>query len=217
MKEENISLKIKIQNQLNQWFAKLYLGNAPTIITMCWIVSSFHLTITYKYQNCISCYDIKDTFLWIFWLALVIIFICFVPIVIYFYKNKERIGKEKINSLEEKNSYFGFADRNPKVFILPMYLLMIFALSKLIVISYDAFKDGSGEDTIIKVVILSIIFLSSLWAWCRFKKTSSKTWSFWVTVFAISYVFVNIYWKYFLPFLESYIKTWNCIFKLLVE
>jgi len=86
------------------------------------------------------------------------------PIIRYFFINREKIGEDKNNKIEEKNGNFGFADNNPKVFILPMYLLWIFSLSKLIIIFVKDSNQEAGEDIWIKVSILSIIFIGSLWA-----------------------------------------------------
>lgn len=212
MEKKNQTVKEKFKNL----FTKLYLGNATVIITICWIVASLHLTMVYKYQGCINYYDEKNTFIFILWFALAIIFIVYFPIITYFFLNREKIGKEKDNRIEERHGYFGFADTNPKVFILPMYLLWIFSLSKLIVIFYQYFDNGMSED-IIKIVILSVIFMGSFWAWISFKKTSTKSWSFWITIFAISYILINVYWEDFLPFLQSYFTTLNCIFKAIVK
>ena len=134
-------------------------------------------------------------------------------IIIYFYKNKNKIGIEKDPLIEERGMSFGFSSRNPRVLILPMYLLWIFSLSKLIVIFYN--KDFT-EDFIIKIIILSIIFICSFIAWFKFKKTSNKTWSFWVTFFAVSYILINVFWEYFLQYLQSYFSTINCIFKTII-
>ena len=209
--------KITVKEIFANLFSKLYLGNSTIIITICWIVASLHLTMIYNYQDCINSYDGENTFYWMLWIALAIIFIVYLPIITYFFINKEKIGKEKDNRLEERNGYFGFANTNPKVFILPMYLLWIFSSSKLIVIFYQYFDKGMSEDFIIKIVILLFIFIGSFWAWVSFKKTSTKSWSFWITIFAISYVFINIYWEYFLPFLESYFTTLNCVFKSIIK
>lgn len=209
--------KITVKEIFVNLFSKLYLGNSTIIITICWIVASLHLTMIYNYQDCINSYDGENTFYWMLWIALAIIFIVYLPIITYFFINKEKIGKEKDNRLEERNGYFGFANTNPKVFILPMYLLWIFSSSKLIVIFYQYFDKGMSEDFIIKIVILLVIFIGSFWAWVSFKKTSTKSWSFWITIFAISYVFINIYWEYFLPFLESYFTTLNCVFKSIIK
>ena len=120
---------------------------------------------------------------------------------------------DKYILIEEKSMSFGFSSRNPRVLILPMYLLWIFSLSKLIVIFYN--KDFT-EDFIIKIIILSIIFICSFIAWFKFKKTSNKTWSFWVTFFAVSYILINVFWEYFLQYLQSYFSTINCIFKTII-
>lgn len=213
MKNENQTVKAKLINS----FTKLYLGNSTTIITICWIVASTHLTMIYKYQNCINHHDEKSTFILILWLALGIVFIVYVPIITYFFINRKKIGKEIDHNIEEKNGYFGFAETNPKVFILPMYLLWVFSLSKLIVIFYDYFKHGLSEDLVVKVFILLTILIGSFWAWLSFKKTSTKVWSFWITLFAISYVVINIYWEHFLPYLQSYLSTLNCIFKTIAK
>jgi ribonucleoside-diphosphate reductase alpha chain len=65
------------------------------------------------------------------------------------FQNKNKIGIEKDPLIEEKSMSFGFSSRNPRVLILPMYLLWIFSLSKLIVIFYN--KDFT-EDFIIKII-----------------------------------------------------------------
>lgn len=197
-------------------FQKLYSGNSTTIITICWVVASLHLTMVYNYQDCINVCDAKNTFIFIIWLALAVVFIIYILIITYFFVNRKTIGKEKDNRIEERQGHFGFASTNPKVLILPMYLLWIFSLSKLIVIFYEYFNHGMGEDIIIKIVILLVIFIGSFWAWISFKKTSTKVWSFWITIFVISYVFINIYWEYFLPFLQSYLSTLNCVFKTII-
>lgn len=212
MENKNQTVKEKFINL----FAKLYLGNSTVIITICWVVASIHLTMVYNYQDCINSHDERNTLFLIFWLTLTIIFIIYIPIITYFFINKEKIGKEKDNRIDEKNGYFGFADKNPKVFILPMYLLWIFSLSKLLVIFYHYFNNGMSEDIIVKIVILSVIFIGSFWAWINFKKTSTKSWSLWVTVFAIGYILINIYWEYFLPFLQSYLLSLNCVFQTII-
>ena len=217
MNKGNILQKIKAQ--LDKLFIKLYLGNASVIITICWVVASLHLTLFYKYENCIRTYDSKDTFLYFFWLALLVIIIIFLIIISYFIKNKEKIGKEKLSAIEDSEGRnFGFSRTNPKVFIIPLYLFGIFSLSKLIVIFYnDLWKDFNVDTSfLIKVSVLLIIFLFSFWAWLKFQETSERTYSFLATLFAMSYIGINIYWEYFLPFLQSYIKTWHCIFKSLI-
>lgn len=215
MEKDNISFKVKIKNKLNLWFAKLYLGNSTRIITICWIMASFHLTILYKYENCINTCDNKNTFLSIFWISLVVVLTVFVPVILYFYFNKEKIGKEKIDNIQQNNGKMG--TKNPEVFILPMYIFCVFSFSKLAVIFHESVVNSFSRDNLIKIIILSLIFLCSLWAWTKFKKTSPKSWSFWITVFAITYVLINIYWDYFLPFLQSYLRTLNCIFTLLLN
>ncbi|MCK9257184.1 MAG: hypothetical protein M0P02_03835 [Sulfurospirillaceae bacterium] len=202
-------VKIKLINFVTQ----LYLGNSTNIVTISWIAASIHLTMIYNFQDCISNYDEKKLFFIIFWLSLITIFIIYISIILYFFINRDKIGKEKDTKIEKKDGSFDFASTEPKVFILPMYLFWIFSLSKLIVIIY---KYKFTEDFIIKVIILSVIFIGSIWAWFKFKKTSPKSWNFWIMVFALSYVFINIYWEYFLPFLKSYIKTWNCILQTIV-
>ena len=208
-----MTLKEKTKKEFNQFFTQLYLGNSTIIITVCWVISSSHLTMLYKFENCVNYCDDKNTFLYITYLSIIIIFSIFVPIIIYFYKNKNKIGIEKDPLIEEKSMSFGFSSRNPRVLILPMYLLWIFSLSKLIVIFYN--KDFT-EDFIIKIIILSIIFICSFIAWFKFKKTSNKTWSFWVTFFAVSYILINVFWEYFLQYLQSYFSTINCIFKTII-
>ena len=207
----------KLKACFNNLFATLYLGNSTTIITICWIIASFHLTIIYNYQDCLNTYDDKNTFIFIFWFALGTIFIIFLPIITYFFIHKKKIGKDKDNRIEENNGNFDFAEINPKVFILPMYLLWVFSLSKLIVILYQSFNNGMSEDIIIKVIILFVILIGSFWAWVSFKKTSTKSWSFWITFFAIIYVSINIGWEHFLPFLQSYLLTLNCIFNTIIK
>jgi hypothetical protein len=173
--------------------------------------------MVYNFQDCININDEKNTFYWILRIALAIIFIVYIPIIRYFFINREKIGKEKLSEIEDSEERnFGFSRRDPKVFILPMYLLWVFSISKLVVIVHQYFNKGISEDITVKIVVLLIILTGSFWAWISFKKTSSKSWSFWITVFAISYVLVNIYWEYFLPYLQSYIKTWHCIFKSLI-
>lgn len=129
-----MTLKEKTKKEFNKFFAQLYLGNSTIIITVCWVISSSHLTMLYKFENCVNYCDDKNTFLYITYLSIIIIFSIFVPIIIYFYKNKNKIGIEKDPLIEEKSMSFGFSSRNPRVLILPMYLLWIFSLSKLIVI-----------------------------------------------------------------------------------
>jgi len=212
LEKQNLTAKEKFINLST----KLYLGNSTAIITICWIVASFHLTMIYNYQDCINSHDEKNAFISIPWLALTVIFIVYVPIITYFFVNRETIGREKDNRIEERNGSFGFADTNPKVFILPMYLLWVFSLSKLIVIFYEYYTNRISEDIIVKIAILLTIFIGSLWAWIKFKKTSTKIWSFWITLFAISYVVLNIYWEYFLPYLQSYLSSLNCVFKTII-
>ena len=55
---------IKI-NKFNQFFTQLYLGNSTIIITVCWVISSSHLTMLYKFENCVNYCDDKNTFLYI--------------------------------------------------------------------------------------------------------------------------------------------------------
>ncbi len=208
-----MTLKEKTRKEFDKFFAQLYLGNSTIIITVCWMITSFHLTMLYKFENCVNYCDDKDTFYYITYISIIIIFSTFVPIIIYFYKNKNKIGIEKDPLIEERGMSFSFSNPNPRVVILPMYLLWIFSLSKLIVIFYN--KDFI-EDFIIKITILLIIFICSFIAWFKFKKTSSNTWSLWTTVFAVSYVFINIFWEYFLPYLQSYLLAINCIFKTII-
>lgn len=207
--------KKQAEKKRKNLFKELYLGNA-TVITICWIVASLHLTMVYKYKSCINCYDEKNTFIFILWCSIIIIFIVYFIIITYFFINRKKIGKKIDDKIEENHGYFGFAELNPKVFILPMYLLWIFSLSKLIVIFYQYYYKGSSENIIIKIVILLVIFIGSFWAWISFKKTSTKVYSFWITVFAISYILINVFWEYFLPYLKSYFSTINCIFKTII-
>lgn len=180
MEKDNISFKVKIKNKLNLWFAKLYLENSTRIITICWIIASFHLTIFYEYENCINNFDSKNTFLYIFWISLIIVLILFVPIILYFYFNKNKIGKEKLNLIEQKTP--GYGTINPQVVILPMYLFCIFSLSKLVVILHDSVVNSFSRDNLIKIIILFFIFICSFWAWTKFKRTSPKSWSIWITI-----------------------------------
>ena len=213
-------MKKKTETQNDKFinlFTKLYTRNGTTIITICWLIASLHITMVYNFQDCININDEKNTFYWILWIALAIIFIVYIPIIGYFFINREKIGKEKLSEIEDsEEGNFGFSRRDPKIFILPMYLLWVFSLSKLVVIVHQYFNKEISEDITVKIVVLLIILTGSFWAWISFKKISSKSWSFWITVFAISYVLVNIYWEYFLPYLQSYIKTWHCIFKSLI-
>lgn len=212
MENKNQIVKTKLINL----FTQFYLGKSVTIITICWILASFHFTMIYNYQDCINSYDDKNSFFIIFWLSLITIFIVYVPIILYFFINKNKIGKEKDNRIEQRNGNFGFGNNQPQVFILPMYLLWIFSLSKLTVIMYQFYINGNSEDIIVKIVILLVVFIGSFWAWINFKKTSPKSWDFWITVFAISYVLINIYWVCFLPYLKSYFLTINCIFSTII-
>ncbi|MFT7860234.1 MAG: hypothetical protein ABXS93_04780 [Sulfurimonas sp.] len=203
-----------IEGMFNKLFMHIYKKNSVIIIS--WIIASFHLTILYRYEKCINIYDEKDTVFLIFWLALTTIFLFYLPIIIYFYKNKNIIGHERIQEVQDEDGD-GFGNAFPEVYILPIYVFMVFSLSKLIVVVYYACINSFTEIFFVKITILLIVFLSSLWAWCMFKKTSNKSWTFWITVFAISYVFVNIYWESVLPYIESYIKTLNCIVKSVVN
>lgn len=205
--------KMNFKNKMQILITNLYTKNLTIIVTLCWIITSFHLTILFKYETCINCYDEKNTISYIFGMALGVIFIVYLLVISFFYINKDKIGKEKIIDIEEKNRAASFSNPNPKVFILPMYLLWIFSLSKLIVI----FNEGIVEENIIKIIILLIIFIGSFLAWFCFKKTSTNKWSFWITLFSISYVLLNIYWDYFLPFLESYLRTLNCVFTSIIS
>ena len=205
-----------VKEKFNNLFTKLYLGNLTTIVTICWVVASFHITIIYHYPNCVNTYDEKNTFIVVFWLTLGTIFIVYASVIRFFLKNKKKIGIEKIKDIDEDNDDTGMGSIKPQVVILPMYLLWIFSLSKLIVILYQDFDRGISVDIIIKIGILSVIFIGSFWAWLSFKKTSTKSCSFWITIFAISYIFINICWEYFLPFLQSYFTTLNCVFKTII-
>jgi len=198
---------------IKKLFAKLYVENSITMITICWVLASIHLTIIYKCENCINIYDEYNIFNSIVWLSLVIIFIVYIPIVIYFFIKRNSIGKEKDNCIENNSRKGMFGTNQPEVFILPMYLLWVFSSSKLIVILHSLFNGEIREYIILKITILSIILLGSLWAWISFKKTSPKCWSLGITLLAISYIFINVCWEEFLPFLESYFRTWNCIMK----
>ena len=208
-------IKQKAKEKLKKIFTKLYSISA-TIVTICWIIISLHLTLIFKFQDCISCCDVENTFNLILWITIGIMIIVYLSIISYFIYNKKKIGVEKINSIEATKRQSAYASSKASIIILPFYLLLVFSLSKLIVVFYQYYHKGIGEDIAIKIIILLAIFLGSLWAWCSFRETSTKIWSFWATVFAIGYILINIYWEYFLPYLKSYLSTINCIFKTII-
>lgn len=203
-------------NKFNKFFSDIYQGSGTSIIIISWVLVSFHLTIYYKFNNCIVLNNAINIFNFIIWFFLIVIFFHFFIFLIFFLKSKSKIGKEKIIYIETTKRQSAYVSSKVNIIILPFYLLLVFSLSKLIVVFYQYYHKGIGEDIAIKIIILLAIFLGSLWAWCSFRETSTKIWSFWATVFAIGYILINIYWEYFLPYLKSYLSTINCIFKTII-
>lgn len=147
---------------------------------------------------------------------MLVILVIYTPIILYFFRNRKKIGIEKLNIVERNERGFGFGNAYPQVYIIPMYIFFVFSLSKIIVILVNSFGNTFSQNLILEIAMLSAICFFSLLVWFYFKKTSDKSWSLQATIFASVYISINIFWEYFLPFLQSYVKTWNCIFQTLL-
>lgn len=112
--------------------------------------------------------------------------------------SSEMKNYEDVMSLGDYGNMYDDIDFNT----LPLFLLIVFSLSKGIVLLIDfTTKD------IIPLAILVLIFLLSFFPW----KDRGMNWSFNIVLFGIIYIMLNLYWKELMPYLKDVINTLECV------
>lgn len=196
--------------------------NLMLVILPFWIIISFNLIVYFKFNECVVLNDNLDVVLYSIWISTTILLFVVAIISFYFWnKTKDNIGNRQQNfeigdHTGEANS--NFASEKMKIVILPLYILWIFAVSRLIVIIHGQHKSFQNVDTyvFIEMGILLIILLVSFTIWKKFKSNAKKQWSFITTIYAVLYILLNVCWDDIYPYVKSYAKVINCIFIKLI-
>lgn len=192
------------------------------IVAPFWILFSINLIIYYQFYDCVIKNDELGVIELTNIISVFIILLVATLIFLYFlFKNKDDLvdNTKSFEIISHQNS-FSFGSDKHTIVVMPLYLLWLFAVSRIIVILHYAGLSILNIDKnyiFYEILILFILFVVGFSIWYRTKKYSNSKWSFLATIYALIYISLNVYWNNLYPFIKSYAKVIQCIFKNLAS
>jgi len=176
------------------------------LVVFIWSLSFFLLFVQENYKSCLGV--LKEINFDILLLIVYTVFSCLLLLlIIYFGANVYRLNKKQEHTLKDTLNSFGFGDST--IYILPLFMIMIFTLSKIIV--FICKWDISSESKNIFMFMISCTFIYTSLQWYKYMKNANKKVSSSTLLLAILYIFFVCNWNSVLPYISDIINLFRCV------
>ena len=201
----------------------LWLYKATWIIGILWTIVIVITTLITNQLDCVNNY--APWLIYLLFFAGVILILDIFLLLCFSSTQKNQIKRnEKSNKLPLENIIAAenidrtdggeYGKENRDLIVLPLYLIWVFALSKIII--YFAKRGNQAFiNDISALMIATAIFLFGFFYWISLKEyaNSDNRWSLKYTILITLLSLFSIYWENLLPYIKDIFEVSNCIFK----
>ncbi len=192
-----------------KWLSIKVYAHAYKFLLYLWSISAIIQLIFSKYYTCVKPYE--DLYRNIAMIALLIFGILSIMMLIHLLKYKNDTSVMIDEEYTEKGAILGGGEI--KYLVIPIYALMIFSISKLLiaVVDYNSAEDYAS-------MIWIALFIGSSGYWFYIKGKGEKVWDFKLSMIVFLYTVVVIFWEStFMPFIKSILDIGQCVNKQIIE
>lgn len=186
-----------------KWLSIKVYEHAYKFLLYLWSISAIIQFIFSNYYTCIKPYE--NLYRNIALISLLIFGILSIMMLVHLfkYKDDQNVMIDKENT--EKAPIMDGGDI--KYLVVPIYALMIFSISKLLIVIFDDKRIDYDALT-----IWFALFSGSTVYWFHLKNKGEKIWDFKLSMIVLLYTVVIIFWEStFLPFVKSVLEIGQCV------